>query len=167
MHAVAGERVQVGRQRRHQRLALAGAHLGDLAGVQREAADQLHVEMAQPELAARGLAHQREGLGHQGVERGARGEARLQLARLLGELLVGQRARRRVSRALIGRHGAAQLLDQALVTAAENLRQKLPHAGGVLEKLGIVRIDRKGGKSFRPARRRRGDAPLRVKARAS
>jgi hypothetical protein len=28
------------------------------------------------------------------------------------------------------------------------LRQKLPHAGEFLEKLGIVRIDRKVGKSF-------------------
>ena len=70
MHALAGERVQIRRQRRHQRLALAGAHFGDLAGMQRQAADQLHVEMAQPELAARRLAHQRKRLGNQ-IDRAA------------------------------------------------------------------------------------------------
>ena len=29
MHALSGQRIQIGRERRHQRLALAGAHLGD------------------------------------------------------------------------------------------------------------------------------------------
>ena len=91
MHALAGQRVEIRGQRRHQGLALAGAHLGDLAEVQRQAADQLHVEMAQPELAARRLAHQRKGLGHQIVERRAGGVARLQLPRLLGKLLIGER----------------------------------------------------------------------------
>ena len=60
--------------------------------MQRQAADQLHVEMPQPELAARRLAHQREGLGHQFIERGAGREARLELARLLGKLLIRQGA---------------------------------------------------------------------------
>ena len=46
MDAAAGERVEIDRQRRHQRLALAGLHLGDPALVQDHAADQLHVEMA-------------------------------------------------------------------------------------------------------------------------
>ena len=36
-----------------------------------------------------------------------------------------------------GGDGAAQLLDEALIAAAKYLRQKLPHAEGVLEKLGI------------------------------
>ena len=41
-----------------------------------------------------------------------------------------------------------QFLNQALIAAAEYLRQKLPHAGGILKKLGIVRIDRKAGNRF-------------------
>ncbi len=36
--------------------------------MQRDAADQLHVEVPHPERAARGLADEREGLGQQRVE---------------------------------------------------------------------------------------------------
>jgi hypothetical protein len=50
MDALAGERVEIDRQRRDQRLAFAGLHLGDLALVQDHAADQLHVEMALAEV---------------------------------------------------------------------------------------------------------------------
>jgi hypothetical protein len=81
VHALAGQRVQVDRQRGHQRLALAGAHLGDLALVQRHAADQLHVEVAHLQRALAGLAHHGEGLGQQVVERLALREA---LAELVG-----------------------------------------------------------------------------------
>ena len=44
--AAPGERVQVDRQRRDERLAFAGAHLGDVAFVQHLAAHDLHVEVA-------------------------------------------------------------------------------------------------------------------------
>ncbi len=62
MHTLAGERVQVGRERGHQGLTLAGTHLGDLAVVQHHAADQLHIEMAHVQRAPGGLAHHGEGL---------------------------------------------------------------------------------------------------------
>ena len=127
VHALAGERVQVRRQRRHQGLALAGAHLGDLAQMQRQAADQLHVEVAQPEHAARRLPHQGEGLGEQRIERRAGGEARLELLGLLRKLLVLERSNLGLE-AIRGDDRAAQLLDEALITAAEYLGQKLPHA---------------------------------------
>jgi hypothetical protein len=87
VHALAGQRVQVDRQRRGQRLALAGAHLGDLAVVQHHAADQLHVEVAHAEHALAGLAHHGEGFGQQVVERLARGHA---LAEFVG--LAAQRS---------------------------------------------------------------------------
>jgi hypothetical protein len=63
VHAVAGDRVQVRRQRRHQGLALTGAHLGDVAQVQRGAAHDLHVEVTLAEDPLRRLAHGGEGLG--------------------------------------------------------------------------------------------------------
>ena len=65
---MASQGVQVGRQGRHQGLALPGAHLGDLALVQRHAADQLHVEVTHPQGALTGLAADREGLRQDPVE---------------------------------------------------------------------------------------------------
>ncbi len=58
--ALAGERVEIHRQCRHQRLAFAGFHLGDVAFVQHHAADQLHVEMPLAERALGGFTHCRE-----------------------------------------------------------------------------------------------------------
>ena len=75
VHALAGERVQVRRQRRDERLAFARLHLGDLAVVQHHAADQLDVEVPHVQHAAAGFADDGEGLGQQVVERLAVGEA--------------------------------------------------------------------------------------------
>ena len=84
--ALAGERVEIDRQRGDQRLALAGLHLGDGALVQHHAADQLHVEMALAERALGGLAHGGEG-GHQEVvEVDAGGEPGAELGRAGAEL---------------------------------------------------------------------------------
>ncbi len=90
VHAFAGERVEVGRERRDERLALAGAHFGDLALVQRDAADELHVEVAHAERAARRLAHHGERLGQQFVQRGPFLDACAQLIGLGAQLLVAQ-----------------------------------------------------------------------------
>jgi hypothetical protein len=66
VHALAGQRVQVHRQRGGQRLALAGAHFGDLAVVQRHAAQQLDVEVAHLHNALGAFAHRGEGLWQAG-----------------------------------------------------------------------------------------------------
>jgi hypothetical protein len=63
VHAAPGEGVEVNRQGGDQRLAFAGLHFSDLALVQHQAADQLHVEMPHVEHAAPGLAHHGEGFG--------------------------------------------------------------------------------------------------------
>ena len=89
--ALAGERVEVDRQRGDERLAFAGLHLGDLAAVEHHAADQLDVEVPHVEHAAAGFADDREGLGQQVVERLAVGEARAELGGLGAELRVGER----------------------------------------------------------------------------
>ena len=68
VHIVAGHGVQVAGQRGHERLAFAGFHLGDLPVVERHAADELHVEVAQPQRAHRGLAHGGERLGQDALE---------------------------------------------------------------------------------------------------
>ena len=91
MDALALERVQIDRERRDEGLALAGLHLGDLAAVERDAADQLDVVMALAERADRRLANGREGLGDQIVELFAIGQP---LAEALG---LAAQARRRSS----------------------------------------------------------------------
>ena len=89
--ALAGERVEIDRKRRDQRLAFAGLHLGDGAFVQHHAADQLDVEMALAEGALGRLAHGGEGRDQEVVERLAGRELRGILGagaqRLVGELL--------------------------------------------------------------------------------
>ena len=57
----AHERRGARRQRRRQRLALPGLHLRDLTVEEHAAAGQLHVTMALPDGAPRGLADDREG----------------------------------------------------------------------------------------------------------
>jgi hypothetical protein len=69
--ALAGQCVEVDRERRDQRLAFAGLHLGDIAFVQHHAADHLHVEMALAERALGRLAHGGEGRSQNVVERHA------------------------------------------------------------------------------------------------
>ena len=79
--ALAGERVEVGREHASQRLALAGLHLRDVAQVQRRAAHQLDVEGPLTEGALGRLAHGGEGLGQQIIERFA---VRVPLPELIG-----------------------------------------------------------------------------------
>ena len=89
--APARQRVQVGRQRRDQRLALAGLHLGDLAVVQDDAADQLHVEVPHVDRAAPGLPHDGERLGEQVVDGRALRQPLPELGGLRPQRLVGER----------------------------------------------------------------------------
>ena len=69
--ALALERVEIGRQRRDERLAFAGLHLGDPALVKNGAADQLDVEVPHAQHAAAGLANDGEGFRQAG-RRGSR-----------------------------------------------------------------------------------------------
>ncbi len=91
MDALALDRVEISRQRCDQSLALASAHLGDLAAVEHDAADHLDIEMAHPEHSDRGFANRGEGFGQDLIERLARGELLAELLGLRGQLLVGER----------------------------------------------------------------------------
>ncbi len=129
VHAAAGERVEIDRQRCDQRLAFAGLHLGDLAVVQDHAADELHVEMALAERALAGLAHGGEGRHQDVVERGAVGDLFLEGLGARAQLLVGELLEfllQRVDGVDAGLIGA----DAALVGRAENLAgERADHAG--------------------------------------
>ena len=88
--ALAAEAVEVGGQRRDERLALAGLHLGDPAEVQRRAAHQLDVEVALADDPDGGLAHDGERLDGEVVEVGAVVEALAELGGLGLQLVVGE-----------------------------------------------------------------------------
>ena len=67
--ALVGERVEADGQRRRERLAFAGLHLGDVAAVEHHAADQLDVKVTHVEEATTGLTDDRETLRQHAVER--------------------------------------------------------------------------------------------------
>ena len=118
MHALAGQRVQIGGERRDQRLALTRAHLGDLAAMEHDAADHLHVIVALAEHTARGFAHGGEGFGQQAVERRAVVELFPELHRLRGELRVGHRLHLGLERGDLG-DGRLERLDVTVVGRTE------------------------------------------------
>ena len=144
MDALAAQRVEVGRQRRDQRLALAGAHLGDAALVQHHAADQLHVEVPLPQRALGGLAHHGEGLDLQVVQGLALLQPLPELAGLGTERLVGQIDQRRFER-IDPVDRLAHGLDQTVVrraeqppsNGAEHEREFLPRSASGRERANV------------------------------
>ena len=86
--ALAFQRVEIGGQRGHQRLAFAGHHFGDRAAVQHHAANQLHVVMPHRQVAAPRLATGRKGLDQNVVQRLAGRQPLAELGRLRLQLLV-------------------------------------------------------------------------------
>ena len=94
--ALAVERVEIGRQRRDQRLALAGFHLGDLALVQDGAADELDVEVPHAQHALAGLANDGKRLDHQDRRASRLLEPRSELGGLGAQLVVRQRLNSRL-----------------------------------------------------------------------
>ena len=120
--ALAGQRVEVRRERGDQRLALAGAHFGDLAVVQRDAADQLHVEVPHLQRPLAGLADHGERLGQDRVEGLAVGDPRLELVGLGPQRLVRQRGHRGLE-SVDRLDGVRVLLEQPLVATAEDARE--------------------------------------------
>ncbi|MDT4874195.1 hypothetical protein FQZ97_1094830 [compost metagenome] len=90
MRALAGQRIEIHGQRCHQRLAFAGAHLGNRAVVHDHATDQLHVEMPHAQDALGRLAHRGEGRNDQVLELGALFELGLELRRTGLERVIAE-----------------------------------------------------------------------------
>ncbi len=91
MHPLAGERIQIRGQRRGERLALPGAHLGNLAGMQHHAAHKLHVKVPHRQGAFGSLPHDRKRFGQQIIERLTVRHALAKLARLRLYLFIRKR----------------------------------------------------------------------------
>ena len=107
VHAPATEAVEVGRQGRHEGLALAGLHLGDPPEVEGGAAHELHVVVALADDPAGRLADDRERLDQQVVEILAVGEPLAELGRLGPQRVVGQRLHLGFERVDVGHQRAA------------------------------------------------------------
>ena len=120
VHAPARQAVEVGGQRRHEGLALAGLHLGDPPEVQGGAAHQLHVEVALADHPLGRLAADGERLEEQVVEVLAVVEALAELRRLGLEVVVGQRLASSASSALMSGTRPWQGLELAALAAAED-----------------------------------------------
>jgi hypothetical protein len=118
VRALAGQRVQVDRQRRDERLALARAHLRDLAVVQHHAADQLDVERTQSHRAARRFAGRRKGLGQDVVQRLAGDERAREAVGALAKAGIARRGELGGEFVRLA-HALRILPQQPLVTAAE------------------------------------------------
>ena len=143
LRVLAGERVQVERQRGDEGLAFAGGHFRDASLVQRDAADKLHVEVhhvpsqlvvADDDLAsdhaAGGTLDRRESLGQQLVERLAGLEACAELVGLGAQLLVAQRLELAIKLVDARDDGAAFLDVFAMVAAGKFLEEEAEHERG-------------------------------------
>ena len=124
VHALAGESVEVGGQRRDERFALAGFHLGNLADVEDHAADQLHVEVPHVQHALAGFADDSECFDEQVIERFAVGDALPEFLRLVAELLLAEHLHLRLERANLD-HAWSEPLELALVLRPYDLGEEL------------------------------------------
>ena len=135
VHALALEGVEVGRQRRHEGLALTGLHLGDVAHVQRRSAHDLDVEVALAEGALGRLPHRGERLRQDVVEGLTVGQALAEDVGLAAQLGVGELLEVLLDRVDLG-GDALELLDDAPLTGTQQSFDDLGHA--VLLKFAAV-----------------------------
>ena len=120
VHTLARQGIEVHRESCDQGLALAGAHLGNLAAVQHHAADQLHIEVTHAQHALAGLAHHGKGFGLQIIQTGALRKTLAELTRLGLQLRVAQGADLLFKRIDL-RNRLTHALDQSIVTTAKHL----------------------------------------------
>jgi hypothetical protein len=126
VNALGRQGVQVRRQRRHQRLTFAGAHLGDHSLVQHRAADELHIEMPHLQRTLRSFAHHRKRFRQEIVEGRTLLQPTPKLTGLAAQILIAQALNRRFQLGS-GAHIAAVTADEPLVAAAKNTREKVQH----------------------------------------
>ena len=125
VNALAGDRVQIDRQGGHQRLAFAGAHLGDLALMKHHAAEKLHIVVPLAEGALRGFPDRGEGFDHHVVQRFA---VCVALAEFFGarlQLIVRQLFELRLDRIDLCDQGLEPLYLTIIGAAKNTLRNRL------------------------------------------
>ena len=133
VHAFARQRVEVRGERRHERFALAGLHLGDVAQVERRAAHDLDVVGPLPDGSPGGFAHSGESLGKELVKGFAVRDTLLELLGLPPEFLVRHVLESGLERIdlLFDR---LELLQGATLACAEDSVDELSHWGCLLSR---------------------------------
>ena len=120
MHALAGQCIEIGRQRGYQRFAFASTHFGNFSMVKHHAADQLHIEVTHAQRALPGLADDGKRLRQQSIKRFAVGKPVFELIRLRTQCFIGKRGKTSFQRIDLA-NDCHVLPDQPVITAAENL----------------------------------------------
>ena len=131
VHTLAGEGIEIGRERGDKGFALAGLHLRDVALVQKDAAHELDVKSTQAQSAARPFAAVGKGFGQKLVERLAALGALGQFAGLVLEAIVAQRLKLGLECVDLV-YDRAGRLDLAVVRGAKDLFGKRADAQHIL-----------------------------------
>ena len=138
--ALAGQRVEIDRQRGDQGFAFAGLHLGDVAFVQHHAADQLDVEMALAEGTLGRLAHGGESRHQDVIEGLAFGELLAEFGGAGFQRLVRQGGDLGLQR-VDGVDAGLISLDPPVVGGAEKLAgERADHAKFLSLRFGVAAV---------------------------
>ena len=119
VHRTTGQRIEIGRQGRDQGFAFAGAHFGNLALVQYDAADHLLVEMTHAEHTLAGFTHHGKSFGQQIVEGLTSLVAVTEFGGLGTQGLIAQGSDATLQ-LIDGIDRLVHALQQAIITAAEH-----------------------------------------------
>ena len=119
VHALALDRVEIDRQRRHQGLAFTGAHFRDFTAVEHDPADQLHIKMPHPEHSHRCLANGGKCFGQNVVKLGAIIDQPAQFGGLSLQFSISQRLHLRFERVDL-HDNLAQRFDVSVVGRTEH-----------------------------------------------
>ena len=122
VHALAGQGVQVRWKRGHQRLAFTRPHLRDLAIMQNDASDHLHVEMPHAQRSFGGLPDCGKHLGDKVVKLFAGVQAGLEGIAQRPELVVGHALEFGFEGVYIV-HILVKVLDDSVIGATKNFSE--------------------------------------------
>ena len=135
VHATTRDGVEVGGERRHERLSFTGLHFSDVAEVKSGSTHQLHVEVTQTDGASSCLAHGGECFGEHVFECLALGESLAELGSFATKFFVGQ-VREALFECVDCSGVAFQLAERATLTNAEDFVENVGHVPDLLK--GIV-----------------------------
>ena len=132
MNAFTGQRIQIGREGRHQRLTFPRAHFGDVALMQENPTFQLHIKGAQAKGTLGSFTAVCKGLGQDRVQRlTALLHTVLELTGLFDDPLIREGGEFGLKRVDL-RHQRPHRFHLAIIRRTENLARKSPKTEHVI-----------------------------------